>query len=75
LRRKNPDAVRPYRVWGYPIVPILAMTLAILLIIDLGMLAPATCGIGFAIVLSGLPVYFLWRWVGQRGREPAAELP
>jgi APA family basic amino acid/polyamine antiporter len=75
LRRKSPEIERPYRVWGYPVVPVLAMTLAILLIIDLGALAPTTCGIGFAIVLSGLPVYFLWRWIGRRGRESQMSVP
>ena len=61
LRRKNPDTPRPYRAWGYPLVPIVAIALALLLIVDLAILAPATCGIGFAIVLSGFPVYLLWR--------------
>ncbi len=61
LRRKNPQMPRPYRAWGYPIVPLLAIALAALLIADLAILAPATCGIGCAIVLSGLPVFFLWR--------------
>jgi APA family basic amino acid/polyamine antiporter len=61
LRRKNPGAARPYRAWGYPFVPLLAIVLAMLLIADLAWLAPTTCGIGFAIVLSGLPIYLLWR--------------
>jgi len=61
LRRKNPDAPRPYRAWGYPLVPIVALALALLLIVDLAVLAPATCGIGFAIVLSGFPVFLLWK--------------
>ncbi|MEO5719107.1 MAG: amino acid permease [Chthoniobacterales bacterium] len=61
LRRKMPEMPRPYRAWGYPVVPIVAIALATLLIIDLAILAPATCGIGFAIVLSGFPVYLLWR--------------
>ncbi len=61
LRRKLPDTPRPYRAWGYPVVPLVAIALASLLIIDLAVLAPATCGIGFAIVLSGFPVFFLWR--------------
>ncbi|MGI8957388.1 MAG: APC family permease [Chthoniobacterales bacterium] len=61
LRRKMPGMPRPYRAWGYPVVPLVAITLAMLLIVDLAILAPATCGIGFAIVLSGFPVYLLWR--------------
>ncbi|MBV9618202.1 MAG: amino acid permease [Verrucomicrobia bacterium] len=60
LRRKSPEEIRPYRAWGYPLVPVIAIGLATLLIIDLAILAPATCGFGCAIVLSGLPVFFLW---------------
>ena len=61
LRRKNPDTPRPYRAWGYSLVPIVAIALALLLIVDLAILAPATCGIGFAIVLSGFPAFLLWK--------------
>ena len=65
LRRKNPAAERPYRTWGYPIVPIISIALAAIVILDLAYLAPNTSGIGILIVLSGVPVYFLWR------RKPA----
>src|SRR5881394_850265 len=61
LRRKKPEAERPYRTWGYPIVPIISILLAGLLIVDLAFLAPATSGIGILIVLTGVPVYFFWR--------------
>ncbi|MEP6709980.1 MAG: amino acid permease [Verrucomicrobiota bacterium] len=61
LRRKAPAAERPYRTWGYPVVPIMSILLAALLIVDLAWLAPATSGIGIAIVLTGIPVYFAWR--------------
>src|SRR5437867_3797975 len=61
LRNKSPQAERPYRTWGYPIVPLISILLAGLLIVDLAWLAPATSGIGIAIVLTGVPVYFLWR--------------
>jgi APA family basic amino acid/polyamine antiporter len=61
LRKKAPGAERPYRTWGYPIVPLVSILLAGLLMIDLAWLAPATSGIGMLIVLSGVPVYFFWR--------------
>jgi APA family basic amino acid/polyamine antiporter len=61
LRRAKPDAERPYRTWGYPIIPIISILLAGLLIIDLGFLAPTTSGIGILIVLTGVPAYFFWR--------------
>src|SRR5206468_3015105 len=61
LRRKRPDAERPYRTWGYPIVPIVSIFLAGLLMLDLAFLAPATSGMGMLIVLTGVPVYFFWR--------------
>jgi APA family basic amino acid/polyamine antiporter len=60
LRRTKPDAERPYRTWGYPVVPIVSIVLSGLLVVDLAWLTPATSGIGILIVLSGVPVYFLW---------------
>jgi APA family basic amino acid/polyamine antiporter len=61
LRSKDPEAERPYRTWGYPLVPIVSIALAALLILDLAYLAPSTSGIGVLIVLTGVPVYFLWQ--------------
>jgi APA family basic amino acid/polyamine antiporter len=60
LRRKRPDLARPYRTVGYPL-PVLAYTaLAVLLVVDFVALAPATSGVGFLIVLAGIPVYLVW---------------
>jgi APA family basic amino acid/polyamine antiporter len=61
LRKKRPDAERPYRMWGYPLVPIISVVLAAVLIVDLAYLAPTTSGIGYLLVLTGIPVYFIWR--------------
>ena len=61
LRRKLPHAPRPYRTWGYPIVPCIYLIIAGALIIDLAFLAPATSGIGFLLVLAGVPVFLVWR--------------
>jgi APA family basic amino acid/polyamine antiporter len=61
LRKKTPNAERPYRTWGYPFVPLIYIFIATLLIVDLAWLAPATSGIGVLLVLTGIPVYFAWR--------------
>jgi APA family basic amino acid/polyamine antiporter len=61
LRRKLPDAPRPYRTLGYPLVPLVYIVLALLLVLDLAYLTPETSGIGYLLVLTGIPVYFLWR--------------
>src|SRR6059058_444286 len=70
LRHKKPDVERPYRTWGYSIVPIVSIVLAALLIIDLAFLAPATSGIGMLIVLTGVPVYFFWRKIAVARTNP-----
>ena len=61
MRRKAPDIERPYRTFGYPIVPIIYIVLAGLFIIDLAILAPSTSGIGYLLVFTGLPIYAAWR--------------
>lgn len=61
MRRTAPKLDRPYRAFGYPLTPIIYIVLAALLIIDLAYLAPATSGIGYLLVLTGIPVYFIWR--------------
>jgi APA family basic amino acid/polyamine antiporter len=61
LRRKTPDAPRPYRTPGYPLVPAVYVILATLLVLDLVYLAPKTSGVGFLLVFAGLPVYLAWR--------------
>jgi len=61
LRRKAPKAERPYRTFGYPVVPVIYIALALLLVLDLAYLTPATSGIGYLLVLTGIPVYFIWR--------------
>jgi APA family basic amino acid/polyamine antiporter len=61
LRRKAPTVERPYRVWGFPLVPVIYLLVDVLLVADLSYLTPATSGIGYLLVLAGVPVYFLWR--------------
>jgi APA family basic amino acid/polyamine antiporter len=58
LRKKYPEAPRPYRAWGYPVTPALFIVLSMLVVVNTLMRAPLESGIGIAIVLSGLPFYF-----------------
>ncbi len=73
MRRKAPELNRPYRTFGYPLVPIVYIGMAVLIVIDLAYLAPWTSGIGYLIVLTGIPAYFIWKRsaVSQRAVEDA----
>jgi APA family basic amino acid/polyamine antiporter len=62
LRRTRPDAPRPYRAWGYPVLPGIYIVLASAFCIIL-LIAPDTAQysrIGLGLVALGLPVYFLF---------------
>src|ERR1700723_2591977 len=58
LRRRLPDAPRPYKAWGYPIVPALYVIAASALMIDLLILKPRFTWPGLLIALSGVPIYY-----------------
>jgi len=60
LRRTRPDAERPYRAFGYPVVPALYVVLAAAIAVNLLVTRPAYTWPGLGIVLLGLPVYLLW---------------
>lgn len=58
FRRKYPDAERPYRAWGYPVVPVIFLLVAGWLLINTIMTAPTQSFIGIGLILLGLPVYY-----------------
>ena len=57
LRRTLPDAVRPYRVWGYPVVPMLFLLATAYLMINTLLATPGRALAGVGIVALGLPLY------------------
>jgi APA family basic amino acid/polyamine antiporter len=61
LRATRPDAERPYRAVGYPVVPALYIVGAATILLVLFAYRPATTWPGLAIVLLGVPVYYAWR--------------
>lgn len=64
LRRKRPDAERPYRAVGYPLLPGLYIAAAGVILTVLLLYRTDTTWPGIAIVLTGIPVYFFWRGAG-----------
>lgn len=72
LRRKQPDAERPYKAFGYPVIPALYIIGAAVILAVLFGYQTATTWPGLAIVLTGAPAYFLWRAQARR-RELAVQ--
>ncbi len=62
MRSRRPEAPRPYRAWGYPLVPALYIVAATALMADLLIMKPAYTWPGLLIALSGAPIY----WYLQR---------
>jgi APA family basic amino acid/polyamine antiporter len=58
LRVRRPDAPRPYRAWGYPVVPAAYIVAAVALMADLLIMKPAYTWPGLLIAMSGAPVYW-----------------
>jgi len=73
LRRLQPDIERPYRAFGYPIVPILYIIFASIILLLLLVYRPTTTVPGIIIVMLGVPVYFLFR-AGSRRAESSKQI-
>ena len=75
LRKKQPNAERPYKAFGYPVVPALYVVCATAISVDLLIFKPAYTWPGMIIVLLGIPVYFIWKRAGkqdEKSRRPPA---
>ncbi len=59
LRKKRPDAERPYKAFGYPVLPAIYILLALVFCIFLIKLKPLYAGVGLGIVLLGIPLYYI----------------
>jgi basic amino acid/polyamine antiporter, APA family len=61
LRKKQPQSVRPYRVWGYPLVPLLFGLAMLLIAINSLFEKPVESLLGIGLMLIGLPVFLFWK--------------
>ncbi|MBS1510359.1 MAG: amino acid permease [Bacteroidetes bacterium] len=59
LRKKMPDAERPYKAFGYPVLPVIYIVLALIFCVFLILMKPLYAGVGLVIVLLGIPLYYL----------------
>ena len=63
LRKRMPDAPRPYKVWGYPIVPAIVILIAAALFINTIITQPREASIGLVLMLIGVP---MWYWFNRK---------
>jgi APA family basic amino acid/polyamine antiporter len=61
LRKSQPNLDRPYRTWGYPVVPVVFVLAALLIEIVTLVNKPWQSGLGIVLILSGVPFYHRWK--------------
>jgi amino acid transporter len=73
LRRTQPGLARPYRTWGYPVVPILFLLASVGMVLNALWTDPVNTGITFGIIIAGIPAYLAWTaWGRSRAPGPPA---
>ena len=73
LRRKHPEWERPYRAWGYPLVPLVFLAVAAFLLVNTLYTQPQNALTGLALIALGLPVYAYYN--RRRARTPGPNAP
>ena len=69
LRKKRPDIERPYKAFGYPVIPAIYILTTISIMVILLIYKPNYTFPGLAIVILGIPVFFLWKKYNKNGGE------
>jgi basic amino acid/polyamine antiporter, APA family len=70
LRKKRPDIERPYKAYGYPVIPALYILIAAAISFDLLILKPAYTWSGLIIVLIGIPIFYFWKDKSKTSAPP-----
>lgn len=69
LRRKRPGLARPYRTWGYPVVPLLFLAASLFLLINYAVQQPRVFAVDLGVLALGVPVYWWW---SRRAAQPVS---
>ncbi len=72
LRKKMPNAPRPYKVWGYPVVPAIVILFSAGLFINTIFARPREAALGMSLMLVGVPFYFWFRFQNRRDHRVAS---
>ena len=72
LRRTRPDAVRPYKAIGYPVLPIVYIVMALFIDVVLLRYKPQYTWPGLSVVLLGIPVYYAWAVARRKSEKESA---
>ncbi len=62
LRRRRPDLPRPYKMWGYPVTPLIFVGVAAWFVGNTLISRPGPSLVGIGMIASGVPAYYAWRW-------------
>ncbi len=69
LRKKMPDVNRPYKVWGYPIVPAIFVVFSFLFLFNSLVSDSQDAAMGSILILLGLPIYFYWKYYSKKNNS------
>lgn len=74
LRRTRPDLPRPYRMWGYPVTPVVFVIITLWFLANMLITRPGASFASLGLMSTGIPAYFFWRRYAQRAAQ-AAQAP
>jgi APA family basic amino acid/polyamine antiporter len=61
LRKRRPELPRPYKVPAYPLIPLLYLAVGAFFLVYIAIGDPWNSGLGFIVILSGIPMYLYWK--------------
>jgi len=70
LRRTQPDVLRPYRMWGYPVTPLVFLAITLWFLGNMLVARPGPAFTSLALMLTGVPAYLVWERYGKRATLP-----
>lgn len=66
LRKRRPNLPRPYRMWGYPVTPMIFLAITVWFLGNMLVTRPGPAWAGMGLMLTGVPAYFLWQRFGKQ---------